>query len=128
MAVVPFQLLTKQEVAKLLQSSVRTVENLVTKGQIPAPAHVGRRVFWHSDQIYEWLNGKFGIRNALPLSIPEPVMQTAGPGAPSPVESARSVVVTMKTTLSSAASRARARQARNLSNLANEGAADTKHA
>ncbi|WP_431311444.1 helix-turn-helix transcriptional regulator [Paraburkholderia aromaticivorans] len=56
MTVEPFQPLTKQDVAQLLHVSVRTVENLVSGGSMPAPARIGGRVFWHPDVLYGWLS------------------------------------------------------------------------
>lgn len=48
--------LCKQDVAGILGVSIRTVENFVTRGRMPAPAHIGARVLWHPDVFYAWLD------------------------------------------------------------------------
>lgn len=57
MSVVPFKPLTKDEVAEILGVSIRTVENYVSEGHMPAPVSLGRRVYWHPDLFYAWLDG-----------------------------------------------------------------------
>jgi excisionase family DNA binding protein len=56
MYTVPFKPLTKTDVAEILGVSIRTVENLVSQGRMPAPAHIGARVLWHPDVFYAWLD------------------------------------------------------------------------
>jgi excisionase family DNA binding protein len=115
-----FHLLTKQDIAKLLRCSVRTIENLVNQGQIPAPVAVGRRVFWHTDRFFEWLDGRFAIPGAPPEAASENIAH-AGAAAPRlPNASVDLTVAPQKTSAHGAVRRARARQARSLMNLANE--------
>ena len=52
----PFTPLTKQAVADSLGISIRTVENWINDGILPAPAKLGNRVYWHPDVYYAWLS------------------------------------------------------------------------
>lgn len=52
----PFTPLSKQAVADLLDISIRSVENWINRGILPAPAKLGNRVFWHPDAFYGWLS------------------------------------------------------------------------
>lgn len=47
------RLLTKTDVAELLQVSPRTVENLVNSGRLPKPVYVGRLPRWRPELIHE---------------------------------------------------------------------------
>jgi len=49
------ELLTKEEVAKRLQLSVRTIYRKSQDGEMPAPVKVGRVVRWRSDVIDNWI-------------------------------------------------------------------------
>lgn len=48
--------LTKQAVADILGISVRSVENWINEGILPAPAKLGGRVYWHPDVFYGWMS------------------------------------------------------------------------
>ena len=50
-----FTPLTKQAVADSLGISIRSVENWINNGLLPAPAKLGNRVYWHPDVCYAWL-------------------------------------------------------------------------
>ncbi|CAJ4113044.1 Helix-turn-helix domain [Burkholderia pseudomallei] len=56
MSTAAFMPLNKQDVAQILGVSIRTVENFVSRGRMPAPAHIGARVLWHPDVFYTWLD------------------------------------------------------------------------
>ncbi|CAJ0730553.1 MAG: helix-turn-helix domain-containing protein [Ralstonia sp.] len=56
MSITPFTPMTKQHVAEVLGVSIRTIENLVKAGRMPAPGHIGGRVLWHPDTFYAWLD------------------------------------------------------------------------
>lgn len=58
----PFQPLTKEHAAEILSVSKRTVENWIAAGEMPSPTTIGRRVYWHPDIFYSWLNDKLGNR------------------------------------------------------------------
>ena len=52
---VPFKPLSKADVADILGVTVRTIENHVAAGILPAPAEIGNRRYWHPDVFYAWL-------------------------------------------------------------------------
>lgn len=56
MSTAAFMPLNKQDVAQILGVSIRTVENFVSRGRMPGPAHIGARVLWHPDVFYAWLD------------------------------------------------------------------------
>lgn len=49
------ELLTVDDVAKILRVSTRTVRRRWNKGEFPAPMRIGRLVRWHPDQIRDYL-------------------------------------------------------------------------
>lgn len=51
-----FTPLNKQAVADSLGISIRSVENWINDGILPAPAKLGNRVYWHPDVYYAWLS------------------------------------------------------------------------
>lgn len=62
----PIKPLNKQDVAAAIGCSVRNVEILVKSGELPQPAHIGRRVFWHPEIFYSWLDAR--LRHASPAA------------------------------------------------------------
>lgn len=49
-------LLTKEEVAKKLQLSVRTIYRMAQGGEMPAPVKIGKHVVrWRSDVLDDWM-------------------------------------------------------------------------
>ena len=73
-----FTPLTKQAVADSLGISIRSVENWINDGTLPAPARLGNRVYWHPDVFFVWLSQRLKAESALepqtqPTDIPEPV-------------------------------------------------------
>ncbi|WP_233864700.1 helix-turn-helix transcriptional regulator [Paraburkholderia adhaesiva] len=56
MTVEAFRPLGKEDVAEILGVSIRTIDNYVAAGSMPAPAHIGTRAFWHPDIFYTWLD------------------------------------------------------------------------
>lgn len=52
----PFKPLHRQDIAELLDVSLRTIDNWVQEGRIPAPKPLGRGVLWHPDCFYGWLD------------------------------------------------------------------------
>lgn len=66
-----FTPLTKQAVADSLGISIRSVENWINDGLLPAPAKLGNRVYWHPDVYYAWLSHRLKADpTAEPLSVP----------------------------------------------------------
>ncbi len=59
--------LTIQEVAALVRVSVRTLESLLAKNQMPTPVRVGRQRRWSQEAIRRWLEtgnpGRDGLAN-----------------------------------------------------------------
>ncbi|AIV90847.1 helix-turn-helix transcriptional regulator [Burkholderia pseudomallei] len=51
-----FTPLTKQAVADVLGISVRSVENWINDGTLPAPVKLGNRVYWHPEVFFGWLS------------------------------------------------------------------------
>jgi predicted DNA-binding transcriptional regulator AlpA len=45
------QYLTKNQIAKLLHVSVRTITSYMTKGLLPEPRRLGRRLLWDEDEL-----------------------------------------------------------------------------
>ncbi len=70
--------LTKQAVADSLGISIRSVENWINDGILPAPAKLGNRIYWHPDVYYAWLSRRLKEEpSAEPLpdaaAAPDPV-------------------------------------------------------
>lgn len=51
----PDVLLTKSDVAKLLQVTPRTIENLLRAGRLPQPMRLGSHPRWLQSHLTEWL-------------------------------------------------------------------------
>lgn len=67
-----FTPLTKQAVADSLGISIRSVENWINDGTLPAPAKLGNRVYWHPDVYYAWLSHRLKMESSVEsLSVPE---------------------------------------------------------
>ena len=47
--------LTKEDLAKLLRVSKRTINNYVSESRLPAPVRVGRRALWQKTALAEFL-------------------------------------------------------------------------
>lgn len=69
--VTSFHPITKEAAAGILSVSKRTIENLVAKGEMPPPISIGRRVYWHPDAFYSWLNSKFGKTHQIGSLVPD---------------------------------------------------------
>lgn len=61
------ELLTDREVARLLKSCPRTVHNLVSRGEFPAPIKLGRMTRWRRSEIEAFL----GSGAVVPMSAPQ---------------------------------------------------------
>ena len=61
---VPFTPLTKDDVAQVLGITPRTVENWVDQGNMPRPACIGNRVYWHPELFYVWLDQRLRVLSA----------------------------------------------------------------
>jgi len=54
--VTAFKPLSKEDLADVLGVSIRTIENWVNEGTLPAPTKLGNRVYWHPNTFYTWLD------------------------------------------------------------------------
>ncbi|AQV95664.1 DNA-binding protein [Cupriavidus necator] len=95
MSVTPFTPMTKEDVADVIGVSIRTIENLVKAGRMPAPGHIGGRVLWHPGVFYAWLDKALRtsccVTEAPEGSAPpqeEPDMARTGPWAGDTVQHA----------------------------------------
>jgi predicted DNA-binding transcriptional regulator AlpA len=73
-----FTPLTKQAVADSLGISIRSVENWINDGILPAPAKLGNRVYWHPDVYFGWLSQRLKADSSAepqsaPAQVPEPI-------------------------------------------------------
>ncbi|MBN8507337.1 MAG: helix-turn-helix domain-containing protein [Burkholderiales bacterium] len=100
-----FKPLSKDDLADVLGVSIRTIENWVNEGILPAPTKLGNRVYWHPNAFYAWLDRRLSAETA--NSAP------AQDGAPEPSPSCarpkkRSASATAKTELEKVRSRTQA--------------------
>ena len=49
------QLITAEELAKLMQVSERTLWRLLSSGKLPKPVRIGRNTRWRVDQVSDWI-------------------------------------------------------------------------
>ena len=78
-----FTPLTKQSVADSLGISIRSVENWINDGILPAPAKLGNRVYWHPDVYFTWLSQRLKVESSTEKQadhavVPEPVRRAPG--------------------------------------------------
>jgi excisionase family DNA binding protein len=52
------ELLTPDEVASWLKTSVRAIYSKVERGSLPGAVHVGRRLYFIRAELLDWLNRK----------------------------------------------------------------------
>ncbi len=65
---VPYVPITKEAAASILSVSKRTIDNWLADGTIVEPCAIGRRVYWHPDVFYRWLNERLGVENTTAVS------------------------------------------------------------
>lgn len=109
-----FQPLSKSDVARALGVCVRTVESWVNTGEVPPPAKIGARVYWHPRTFYAWLDKRLQVPALIEVSdrthedTAQALHRTAIPARQTKARSAPK---------SSAAARAQERSARFLAEL-----------
>jgi excisionase family DNA binding protein len=81
--VAAFKPLSKDDLAEVLGVSIRTVENWVNDGVLPAPTKLGNRVYWHPTTFYGWLDRRLSSGTGS-LDVTPAV---SGVGAPKPEKS-----------------------------------------
>lgn len=52
----PFVPMTKEAVAAVLECTTRTIDNMVSSGELPKPIRIAGRAFWHPKVFYTWLD------------------------------------------------------------------------
>jgi len=60
----PYQPITKEDAARILSVSKRTIDNWLADGTIVQPKSIGRRLYWHPDVFYAWLDERLGANGA----------------------------------------------------------------
>lgn len=88
--VTAFKPLTKDDIAEVLGVSLRTIENWVNEGALPAPKKLGNRVYWHPNVFYSWLEHRLTVeeqsediaRAADRSAVKPPVPKAAGQAKP----------------------------------------------
>lgn len=60
MATSSYQPITKEKAAEILSVSKRTINYWLADGTLPSPVSIGRRVYWHPENFYRWLDEKLG--------------------------------------------------------------------
>lgn len=53
--------ITKEHAAHILSVSKRTIDNWLADGTLVKPSSIGRRIYWHPDVFYGWLDKRLGI-------------------------------------------------------------------
>ncbi len=87
-----FKPLSKRDVADVLGVCLRTIENWVNEGDLPAPVRLGNRCYWHPAAFYAWLERRLMAGPASPAAeggaVSEPSradeQQTSVPEASAP--------------------------------------------
>lgn len=52
----PFRPLSRADVAEVFGVTVRTIDNWVNDGTVPAPVKLGNRNYWHPGKFFTWLD------------------------------------------------------------------------
>ena len=70
MATTAYTPITKESAALILSVSQRTIDNWIADGTMPHPLRIGsgRRVYWHPDEFYNWLNQSLKREGQHPLA------------------------------------------------------------
>jgi excisionase family DNA binding protein len=64
-----FEMLTKEDIATILKVSLRTVENWVADGLLPAPGTIGSRRRWHSGEFYAFIEQRYFHQSGQPSAL-----------------------------------------------------------
>ena len=78
----PYQPITKEAAAQILSVSKRTIDNWLADGTIVEPSNIGRRVYWHPDVFYRWLNERLGVQARPETAVNEPSAMAKRRGRP----------------------------------------------
>lgn len=85
-----FKPMSKNDVADVLGVSLRTIENWVNDGTLPAPTKLGNRCYWHPVAFSAWLDRRLlgdaatatTAEITLPVTADTATPATAPPAAP----------------------------------------------
>jgi phage terminase Nu1 subunit (DNA packaging protein) len=77
----PYQPITKEDAARILSVSKRTIDNWLADGTIVQPNNIGRRLYWHPDVFYAWLDERLGV-NAAPCNKGQRIVEPKQRGRP----------------------------------------------
>lgn len=78
-----YEPITKEAAAAILSVSKRTIDNWLADGTIVEPSTIGRRIYWHPDIFYAWLNDRLGVQSpSAPATIENPRRTTKPRGRP----------------------------------------------
>ena len=66
----PYQPITKERAAEILSVSKRTINTLLANGILPRPIYIGRRMYWHPDAFFTWLDGRLHAAD-IPKRLPD---------------------------------------------------------
>lgn len=62
----PFEPLTREDVAAMLEKSIRTLENWYGGGLMPSPVLIGGTYYWHPDIVNDWFDARLKGRSCSP--------------------------------------------------------------
>ena len=110
----PFQPLSKTDVGRVLGVCVRTIDAWVNSGEMPPPAKIGARVYWHPQQFYSWLDKRLKVV-APPVTTDSAVCDA--PNLPEGIVPPRLLAKPRPAPKSSAAERALERSSKHLARL-----------
>lgn len=57
-AITPFKPVTREDAAKILKKTVRTLEDWYTEGVMPKPAVIGGTCYWHPEIFFGWMGAR----------------------------------------------------------------------
>ncbi|MFA7506416.1 MAG: helix-turn-helix domain-containing protein [Burkholderiaceae bacterium] len=86
----PFRPLSRADVADVFGVTVRTIENWVNDGTVPAPVKLGNRVYWHPGNFFAWLDHRLADE-VVTAREPQQAAAVPTPGRAKPKSVSRSV-------------------------------------
>lgn len=92
MPTIAIEPITRERAAEILEVSIRTIDNYVRDSQIPMPVRLGggRRLYWHPEIFYNWLDWALRGDGNNDLSSNVPGLSKMGPEAPGQIIAAGS--------------------------------------
>lgn len=62
------KLLDRHQVLEIVPLCRTTLYKLMDKGEFPQPVHIGVKLAWYEDEVYEWINSRPRARRKGQLS------------------------------------------------------------